>query len=171
MNSKNTSRRQVPKIFKLIEPKKNEVILDYGGGKFDDGLEFLETKFPGSECVLYDPYNRPDFYNINALEVVKENQGANKGILANVLNVIPHKSLRKKILFELSGLMKPKSEIFISIYKAPRTKKYKETKNIVGQSTIYGWQTCQDAEYFKEEVEEYFEIKEIKNNMIFGIKK
>jgi len=171
MNSENTSRKQIPRIFHQITPKDNDLVLDYGGGKFDKGLDHLKNKFPKTNFVLYDPFNRPDFYNQNTLEIVKENHGVNIGILSNVLNVIPQKKVRKKILYDLYSLLKPNGEIFISVYNANRTEKYKETENIVGQPTIFGWQNCQEIEFFEGEILEFFKIKNKKRNLISGVKK
>ena len=52
---------KLPAIYKMIDFKPGKLYLDYGGGKFDNGIYYVKDL--GATLLVYDPYNRSDEYN------------------------------------------------------------------------------------------------------------
>ena len=68
-SSGNTSLRQIAAGFKKIDFKPGSTNFDLGGGKFDEGTKYLETK--GVKNFVFDPVNRDSKTNKEAFEIVK----------------------------------------------------------------------------------------------------
>lgn len=109
------NKNKVPAIFNMIPIKPGEVILDYGGGKWDSGVYFVQDK--GATLLVYDPYNRSDEHNKQVLAELKENGGADAGLNSNVLNVIKEPQARLAVLKNLKRLVKPGGDIYITVYE------------------------------------------------------
>ncbi len=165
--SKDTSRSQIAALHKLLMSKgiyqDNQLVLDYGGGKYDLAKNFVESN-KNIKFLVYDPFNRIDEHNKEVLSYVKENGGADIITLTNVLNVIKEKQIRINILNDIKAYLKGK--LYISVYNAPRKENYKETEDYVGQQTIKGWQNSQPLSFYVPEVKSVFNDISYNSNYI-----
>jgi len=88
-----TSQNQVSKTFTTFElGKKN---LDFGGGKYDTGTEYLNQH--GTRNYVYDPFNRNKEHNDMVTNVFNKKK-FDTITLCNVLNVIKSKEERRAVL-------------------------------------------------------------------------
>jgi len=172
--SAKTSRKQVAKIHTFLVDKEmippESLVLDWGGGKYDRSKEFIEANVEGSKLLTYDPFNRTEEHNAKVLSDVRSNNGADVVTLANVLNVIKEPSIRKSTIEDIKKFMKSGATLYISVYKAPKSKDYEETDEFVGQMTKDGWQNAQPINYYLPEVKESFPDAIVKNNIIIAKK-
>lgn len=106
---------KLPAIYKMVNFEPGKVYLDFGGGKFDNGVYFVKDK--GATLLVYDPYNRSDEHNKQVLAELKENGGADAGLNSNVLNVIKEPEARLAVLRNLKRMVKPGGEIYITVYE------------------------------------------------------
>lgn len=106
---------KLPAIYKLVKFEPGKVYLDFGGGKFDNGVYFVKDK--GATLLVYDPYNRSDEHNKQVLAELKENGGADAGLNSNVLNVIKEPEARLAVLKNLKRMVKPGGDIYITVYE------------------------------------------------------
>ena len=106
---------KLPAIYKMVNFEPGKVYLDFGGGRFDNGVYFVKDK--GATLLVYDPYNRSDEHNKQVLAELKENGGADAGLNSNVLNVIKEPEARLAVLKNLKKLVKPGGEIYITVYE------------------------------------------------------
>jgi hypothetical protein len=124
IDSAYTSQRQVAATFHKFEFD-NLTNLDYGGGKYDDATEYLETI--NSTNLVFDPFNRSKAHNDEVIsEVIKT--GVNTITCLNVLNVVRDQSERIAILSEIKhlamGCIDTRGElpdIYIQVYEGNRT--------------------------------------------------
>lgn len=96
-----TSIRQVASGLKKLVvgiAVKDDVNLDYGGGRYDDGTEYLAQY--GITNLVYDPFNCSESHNQNVLNILN-NKKADTATCLNVLNAIQDKkeSMLLKMLF------------------------------------------------------------------------
>ena len=129
-SSKLTSINTVPSVFKNKIIEEFDVILDYGGGKYDTTTEFLRTK--GIENLVYDPFNRSTIHNSDVLNRVLELNGVSCSVCANVLCVIYEDEVVLNILKDLVSYTKSGGLILIQIYEGNKTG--------VGKVTTKGYQ-------------------------------
>ena len=106
---------KLPAIYNMVNFEPGKVYLDFGGGRFDNGVYFVKDK--GATLLVYDPYNRSDEHNKQVLAELKENGGADAGLNSNVLNVIKEPEARLAVLKNLKKLVKPGGEIYITVYE------------------------------------------------------
>lgn len=106
---------KLPAIYKLVPFKKGQVVLDYGGGKFDNGIEYLRSI--GCKGYVYDPYNRTSSYNQETLKAIRSAGGADIVLISNVLNVIEEESARQTVLKNAKRLMKSGGKCYITVYE------------------------------------------------------
>lgn len=106
---------KLPAIYKMVNFEPGKVYLDFGGGKFDNGVYFVKDK--GATLLVYDPYNRSDEHNKQVLAELKENGGADVGLNSNVLNVIKEPEARLAVLRNLKRMVKPGGDIYITVYE------------------------------------------------------
>lgn len=99
----------------MVNFEPGKVYLDFGGGKFDNGVYFVKDK--GATLLVYDPYNRSDEHNKKVLAELKENGGADAGLNSNVLNVIKEPEARLAVLRNLKRMVKPGGDIYITVYE------------------------------------------------------
>ena len=106
---------KLPAIYKMVNFEPGKVYLDFGGGKFDNGVYFVKDK--GATLLVYDPYNRSEEHNKQVLAELKENGGADAGLNSNVLNVIKEPEARLAVLRNLKRMVKPGGDIYITVYE------------------------------------------------------
>jgi hypothetical protein len=142
-NSARTSISQVAaglkKIKELGVAKDGDTNLDWGGGKYDKGTEYLKK-----QCIInlvYDPFNRSPEHNASVLKTK-----ADSGTLLNVLNVIPEKDERIDTIKQMMKYIKNDGKILVGIYNKNNSKKLEHTGS--------GWQNNQPLTFYKDELEE-----------------
>ena len=106
---------KLPAIYKLVHFEPGKVYLDFGGGKFDNGVYYVRDL--GATLLVYDPYNRSDEHNKEVLRVIKENGGADAALNSNVLNVIKEPEARLGVLKNIKKLTKPGGDVYITVYE------------------------------------------------------
>ena len=84
-DSRNTSRNQVPALFKQVAWIPGTVNLDVGGGRYDRGTAYLADQDVTS--IVFDPFNRSEAHNLAALRQLAKTR-ADTATITNVLNVI-----------------------------------------------------------------------------------
>lgn len=116
MTSKNTSLNQVAALLKKVPWEGGEINLDYGGGKYDKGTEYLWVNHSVINLV-YDPYNRPYIHNEDVKKFVKAHGGADTVTCANVLNVIADPMERYEVLLDISKNLKLDGKAYFTVYE------------------------------------------------------
>lgn len=106
---------KLPAIYKLVHFEPDKVYLDFGGGRFDNGVYYVRDL--GATLLVYDPYNRSDEHNKEVLRVIKENGGADAALNSNVLNVIKEPEARLSVLKNIKKLTKPGGDVYITVYE------------------------------------------------------
>jgi hypothetical protein len=114
--SHKTSVNRIARGLKLLatltpKPKHN---LDYGGGKFDKGTEYLAQQ--GIINYVYDPYNRTPEHNREALR-----HDFDSVTLLNVLNVIADRSERIAVIHDAYVQLKRGGIMIIQIYEGDKS--------------------------------------------------
>lgn len=83
---------KLPVIYKkAVEMIQGRKVIDVGGGRFDNGIEYGATI--GAAVTVYDPYNRTAEHNAAALAGRYD-----VALCSNVLNVIDSKEARRETL-------------------------------------------------------------------------
>lgn len=106
---------KLPAIFHLAEFNPDTINLDYGGGKFDNAAEYLNSI--GVTNLVYDPYNRTSEHNMSVLKQIRKNNGADTATLSNVLNVIKEEYIRQEVLSNIKKLLKDNGILYITVYE------------------------------------------------------
>lgn len=137
---------KLPAIYRMVNFEPGKVYLDFGGGKFDNGVYFVKDK--GATLLVYDPYNRSDEHNKQVIAELKEHGGADVGLNSNVLNVIKESQARLAVLRNLKRMVKPGGEIYITVYEGTGKGNEGPTKA--------GYQLNRKTEDYMEEVQQVF---------------
>lgn len=106
---------KLPAIYSLVNFPKGSVVIDFGGGKFDIGTEYLEEQ--GCEGYIYDPYNRSSQHNRSVLKALRSHGGADIALCSNVLNVIKEPEARIQVLKNIAKITKPSGKVYITVYE------------------------------------------------------
>lgn len=106
---------KLPAIYSLVNFPKGSVVIDFGGGKFDIGTEYLEAQ--GCEGYIYDPYNRSSQHNRSVLKALRSHGGADIALCSNVLNVIKEPEARIQVLKNIAKITKPSGKVYITVYE------------------------------------------------------
>lgn len=147
---------KLPTIYKLVNFEPGKVYLDFGGGKFDNGVYYVRDL--GATLLVYDPYNRSDEHNKEVLRVIKENGGADATLNSNVLNVIKEPEARLGVLNNIRKLTKPGGDVYITVYEGTGKGNEGPTKA--------GYQLNRKTEGYMEEVESVFPDAQRKGKLI-----
>lgn len=150
---------KLPAIYKMVNFEPGKVYLDFGGGKFDNGVYFVKDK--GATLLVYDPYNRSDEHNKQVLAELKENGGADAGLNSNVLNVIKEPQARLAVLKNLKRLVKPGGDIYITVYEGTGKGDERPTKA--------GYQLNRKTEGYMDEVRQIFPDAQRKGKLIHAV--
>ena len=150
---------KLPAIYKMVNFEPGKVYLDFGGGKFDNGVYFVKDK--GATLLVYDPYNRSDEHNKQVLAELKENGGADAGLNSNVLNVIKEPEARLAVLRNLKRMVKPGGEIYITVYEGTGKGNEGPTKA--------GYQLNRKTEGYMDEVKQIFPDAQRRGKLIHAI--
>lgn len=137
---------KLPAIYKMVKFNPGDVVIDFGGGRFDNAVEYIKDK--GSTLVVYDPYNRSAEHNEQVLATLEENGGADAAVNSNVLNVIKEPEARRAVLENIKKLTKPGAPIYITVYEGRGDGVEGPTKS--------GYQLNRRTEGYLDEVREVF---------------
>lgn len=152
--SERTSVNQLPAVFNRVEWKPKSVNLDYGGGRFDNAVDFLKGK--GVKNLVFDPYNRAAEHNREIMHMLKKRK-ADTATIANVLNVIKEPEIRKQVMRKVRGLVKPGGTVYIMCYRG---------EGKCPGPTCNGWQENRPIKTYLEEVQQVFGEAELNGSMI-----
>ena len=146
--SENTSinSTKLPAIFKMVSFEPGTINLDMGGGKFDNVAEYL-SEYDVINLV-YDPYNRSRAHNSEVIKTLRSAGGADTATCSNVLNVIKEPEARINVLENMSKLVKPGGDIYITVYEGRGDSKEGPTKS--------GYQLNRKTQDYLEEIREVF---------------
>jgi hypothetical protein len=128
LTSKATSinKGKLPRHFGIVAKQfgweKGTTHLDIGGGRFDNAIEHLEGQ--GITGHVYDPYNRTEEHNANAISMTK---GAHTASLFNVLNVIQEPENQIAAIRVAHEQLRPDGRVFIGVYEGDRSGVGKQT--------------------------------------------
>jgi len=145
-----TSVKQIPATFKKYsEEFRFGVNFDFGGGKYDNATDYLETL--GATNLVYDPFNRSEQHNQDVMDELLAN-GVDTITCLNVLNVIKDQNERHTVLSKLLHLAKSSFEerkeypvIFIQVYAGNGSGVPSDTTEQVNKKPA---QYLEEIEYF-----------------------
>jgi hypothetical protein len=138
-----TSIRHIPAgMKKIVELQWTGINLDWGGGKWDDGTEYLDQH--GIVNLIYDPYNRSRDYNEDTLRFCAAARGVDSATLLNVLCVIPDQHERIETVKTLFNYLKPNAKVLLGIWQGDKSRKMKKTSR--------GWQMNQPPYFYRSEL-------------------
>ena len=106
---------KLPAIYKMVNFRPGDVVVDFGGGKFDNAVNYLKDK--DVTLLVYDPYNRSAEHNKEVLRLLKEHGGADAAVNSNVLNVIKEPEAREAVLKNIKKITKRGAPIYITVYE------------------------------------------------------
>lgn len=138
--------KKLPAIYNLVDFHAGELVLDYGGGKFDNAVNYLKDK--DVTLLVYDPYNRTDEHNKQVLQIIKENRGVDVAVCSNVLNVIKEPEARINVLENIKRLVKSGGDVYITVYEGTGNGNEGPTKS--------GYQLNRKTVGYMEEVQSVF---------------
>ena len=132
------------KLIKNNTFKKGDVVLDIGGGRFDNAVDTLKEK--DVTVKVYDPFNRSLEHNRAVVETVRNGQ-ADKVVSFNTLNVIPEEANRLKVIEQAHNALKENGEAFFTVYGDPKKK---------AGATVKGYQAHLPLKDYVSSVKEVF---------------
>lgn len=144
ITSADTSIRQVPALFKWMPKIPGSTNLDYGGGGYDRGTEYLAGF--GVENLVLDPFNRSEAHNAQ-VSARLHRRLADTATLANVLNAISEPYDRKLALVLAKGLVKRSGVLYLACYRG---------KGDRPGPTRKGWQENRPVRSYLDEVRRVF---------------
>ena len=106
---------KLPAIYNMVNFRSGDVVVDFGGGKFDNAVNYLKDK--DVTLLVYDPYNRSAEHNKEVLRLLKEHGGADAAVNSNVLNVIKEPEAREAVLKNIKKITKRGAPIYITVYE------------------------------------------------------
>ncbi len=137
---------KLPAIFKMVSFEPDTINLDMGGGKFDNATEYLSEY--NVTNLIYDPYNRSKAHNSKVVKTLKSAGGADTATCSNVLNVIKEPEARIGVLENMSKLVKPGGDIYITVYEGRGDSNEGRTKS--------GYQLNRKTADYLDEIQEVF---------------
>lgn len=158
--SENTSinSTKLPAIFKMMSFEPDTINLDMGGGKFDNATEYL-SEYDVTN-LIYDPYNRSKAHNSKVIKTLKSAGGADTATCSNVLNVIKEPEARIGVLENMSKLVKPGGDIYITVYEGRGDSNEGRTKS--------GYQLNRKTADYLDEIQEVFPDAKRKGKLIIA---
>lgn len=150
---------KLPAIYNMVEFRPGDVVVDFGGGKFDNAVNYLKDK--DVTLLVYDPYNRSAEHNKEVLRLLKEHGGADAAVNSNVLNVIKEPEAREAVLKNIKKITKRGAPIYITVYEGRGDGAEGPTKS--------GYQLNKKTGDYMEEVESVFSNVKRKGKLITAI--
>ena len=127
------------------EIKYGDVIVDIGGGRFDNLVE--DAAEEGATVKVYDPFNRTPEHNAAVVDSVKDGQ-ADMAMSHNVLNVIQEDKNIIDIAVQAENAIKPNGKAHFSVYEG-------DGKG-VGKVTTKGYQRNEKTQAYVPLIEQVF---------------
>ena len=127
------------------EIKDGDVIVDIGGGRFDNLVE--DAAEEGATVKVYDPFNRTPEHNAAVVDSVKDGQ-ADMAMSHNVLNVIQEDKNIIDIARQAENAIKPNGKAHFSVYEG-------DGKG-VGKVTTKGYQRNEKTQAYVPLIEQVF---------------
>lgn len=150
---------KIPTLFHLVDFKDGSLNLDYGGGKFDNVADYLESEY-GATNLVYDPYNRSSEHNKAVLDQVRKNGGADTVTCSNVLNVIKEPSARLAVIRNCKNYLKSGGTAYFTVYVGDSSG--------VGKITSKGYQLNQKTPWYVDEISQVFSNVSRKGQLIIA---
>lgn len=150
---------KLPAIYSMVNFRSGDVVVDFGGGKFDNAVNYLKDK--GVTLLVYDPYNRSAEHNKEVLRILKEHGGADAAVNSNVLNVIKEPEAREAVLRNIKKITKRGAPIYITVYEGRGDGAEGPTKS--------GYQLNRKTGDYMNEVEKVFSNVKRKGKLITAI--
>lgn len=150
---------KIPTLFHLVDFKDGSLNLDYGGGKFDNVADYLESEY-GATNLVYDPYNRSSEHNKAVLDQVRKNGGADTVTCSNVLNVIKEPSARLAVIRDCKNYLKNGGTAYFTVYVGDSSG--------VGKITSKGYQLNQKTPWYVDEISQVFSNVSRKGQLIIA---
>lgn len=138
-----------------------DVVLDYGGGKYDKGTEYYKEH--GIVNLVYDIYARPTKYNLDVLTKLSDvyHNVVDCVILANVLCVIPFADEREHIIKHAYSFLKKNKSMLVTVYECDKN----NIGKVIASCGRYHWQECRKTLSYVDEIKMYINGNcEIKRN-------
>ena len=123
--------------------KKGDTNLDYGGGRFELGTEYMKEH--SITNLVYDVYSRDSKHNIKVIEKIIDNEPDTVTLL-NVLNVIHSKTERLYVIEDAYSYLKVGGYMLIMVYIG--------TGKEPGLSKSKTWQENRDMKSYLPEIQE-----------------
>lgn len=155
ISSADTSIRQVASSLKKIPWQQGTTNVDIGGGRFDEGTQYLADR--GVENLVFDPFNRNEQHNRRVVERLKSG-GVDTATATNVLNVIAEPEVRSEVIRQAAKAINQDGTAYFQIYEGDASGQGKETSK--------GWQNNARTAAYLEEVGQYFGDVRRKGNLI-----
>ena len=127
------------------EIKDGDVIVDIGGGRFDNLVE--DAAEEGATVKVYDPFNRTPEHNAAVVDSVRDGQ-ADMAMSHNVLNVIQEDKNIIDIASQAENALKPNGKAHFSVYEG-------DGKG-VGKVTTKGYQRNEKTQAYVPLIEQVF---------------
>jgi len=127
------------------EIKDGDLIVDIGGGKFDNLVD--DAAEQGATVKVYDPFNRSPEHNKDVVESVRDGK-ADMAMSHNVLNVIQEDKNIIDIAKQAENAVKPGGKAHFSVYEG--------TGKGEGKVTTKGYQRNQKTQDYIPLIEEVF---------------
>jgi len=144
-----------------------EINLDYGGGKYDKGTEYL--KLWGITNLVYDKYARTPEHNAKVLKILKKRK-VDSITLANVLCVIPDLNDRLFVVSDAFKYLKINGWMLISVYEGDKSGNGK----IIAKPDRMHWQEHRNTKTYISEIKDAlkpYNIDIIYKNKLIIVKK
>ena len=136
---------QIPRGFKLIKWRPGTVNFDIGGGRDNEGTEYLKGQ--GVDSFVYDLYNRDPAHNRKSVERIIEHKVDTVTVM-NVLNVIKEPEIRDNTILQAAKSLKKGGVAYFQIYEG--------SKDGVGKVTSAGWQNNMKTVDYVGEIQKRF---------------
>lgn len=137
---------KLPAIYKLVNFTPGDLVLDYGGGKFDNAVEEMAKN--DVTVLVYDPYNRSQQHNREVIKQIRSNGGSDISLCSNVLNVIKEPEARLNVLQNIAKLTRPGGKVYITVYEGSGKGNEGATKS--------GYQLNRKTSGYLEEIQQVF---------------
>lgn len=147
---------KLPTVYNKIEFPTGCTALNYGGGRFDNTIEFGLAN--GFTDLIFDPFNRTTNWNAEIVKTIDTN-GVDLAILSNVLNVIKEANVRGFILEVLASTLNDDKPLFITVYEGDRTGNGRQTSKSA-------WQENRKLKEYTTEVQKHFTHVKTRYNTI-----
>lgn len=118
--------------------KKNQIVVDIGGGKFDNAVDKLKSI--GAYLHVYDPFNRSIKHNEAVIKKVADG-GADVAVSNNTLNVIAEDKNIITVIAQSHNALRDNGKAYFTVYEGDRSGMGKVTskgfqRNLPTQSYI-----------------------------------